>query len=69
MHTQIKIMSIKSHSRCEREQSCPIHPIEQEHLLGAVHLPFTQDGEQIAATKKRQGVHENVILSYNLYTN
>ena len=45
----------KSHSRCE--QSCPIHPVEQEHLLGAMHLPFTQDGEQIAAVKKRQCNH------------
>ena len=41
------------HSRCE--QSCPVHPIKQEHLLGAVHRPFTHDGEQIAAVKKRQG--------------
>ena len=40
-----------SHSRCE--QSCPVHFAKQEHLLGAMHLPFTHDGEQTAAVKKR----------------
>ena len=44
----------KLHSRCE--QCCPIHPGEQEQLLGAMHLPFIHDGEQIAAVKKGQGV-------------
>ena len=41
------------HSRCE--QSFPVHPSEQVHLLGAVHCPFTHGGEQKAAVKKRQG--------------
>ena len=52
IHMDMKVFN--SHSRCE--QSCPVHPVEQEHLLGAVHRPFTHDGEQIAAVKQRQGM-------------